>query len=65
MPKEKEQQVLVVTSKVKDAIKEMDPEFRMAGDLPEALSSRVQELLERAHERAVANGRKTIKAEDI
>jgi histone H3/H4 len=58
-------EVLVIVSKVKELIKDMPGEMRMSGDLPEALSAKVRELLYDAKYRCEANGRKTIKAEDL
>lgn len=57
--------MLIVTSKMKDAVKEMDEEFRVSGELAEALSAKTYALLKDAKERAASNGRKTIKPEDL
>lgn len=66
MPNEEEKkEVLVVTSKVKEFIKDLPGEFRMSGDLPEALSDKVRGLLNAAKERCEANGRKTISVADL
>jgi histone H3/H4 len=58
-----EQEILVVVSKVKDFIK--SKECMTAGDLPEALSSAVYGLLEKACARAKANKRSTVRPEDL
>lgn len=54
---------LVVGSKVKDAVKEGD--CNMAGEFPEALSKAVADMVKKACARAKANGRKTVRPEDI
>jgi histone H3/H4 len=56
-------EVLVVASKVKDYIK--TKEMMSSGDLPEALSDKVRELIDAAVSRANENGRKTVKACDL
>ena len=56
-------ELLVVTSKVKDFISKSD--MNSSGDLAESLSSVVEKQLIRAVERAKANGRKTVRPEDI
>lgn len=56
-------EVLVIASKVKDAIKAGD--CNTAGDAVDALSAVVEGLVKRACERAKANGRKTVRAEDL
>ncbi|MFH1500535.1 MAG: histone-like protein [archaeon] len=52
---------LIVKSKVKEAAKGL----RVAGDVPDALSKVVEELLEKAAERAKANKRGTIMTQDL
>ena len=54
---------LVVTSKVKDAIKSEG--YNTASDFPDALSQRVSSMIKEATRRAKANGRKTVRPEDI
>jgi histone H3/H4 len=56
-------EMLVVQSKVKDMIKDAD--MNTAGELPEALSKSVEDLLKKAVARAKANGRKTVRPEDL
>lgn len=56
-------EVLVVASKVKDYIK--TKEMMSSGDLPEALSDKVRELIDAAVKRADENGRKTVKPCDL
>ena len=56
-------EVLVVGSKVKEAIKKHD--CNTAGDAVEALSEVVAEQIKKACERAKANGRKTVRAVDF
>jgi histone H3/H4 len=52
---------LVVKSKIKSAV----PELSVSGDVPEALNKKILELLEKAAERAKANGRRTLQARDL
>ena len=54
-------ELLVVKSKLKDAVGNMN----VAGDLAEALSAEVNALLKKAAERAKANGRKTVSPKDL
>ena len=56
-------EVLVVGSKVKEEIKKHD--CNTAGDAVEALSKVVELKIKRAAERAKANGRKTVRADDF
>lgn len=53
-------ELLVVRSKVKECTK-----CNVAGDFPEALSKRVEQLVKDAERRATANGRKTLKPADL
>ena len=55
--------MLVVGSKVKDAVKKND--VNMAGDFVEGLSKEVEALVEKAVARCKANGRKTVRSADI
>lgn len=50
---------------VKANIKSVVPGYNVAGDVPDALNKRVEELIKAAAARAEANGRKTIMAKDI
>ena len=54
-------ELLVVRSKIKDAVGDMN----VGGDVAEALSQKVQQLLKEAAQRAKANGRSTVKARDL
>tara|TARA_Y100000310_G_C20324695_1_gene642397 strand:- start:528 stop:698 length:171 start_codon:yes stop_codon:yes gene_type:complete len=54
-------EMLVVRSKVKEAAKGMN----VAGDFADALSDRVQVLINDASRRAKENGRSTVKARDL
>ncbi len=56
-------EVLVVGSKIKDAIKKEG--CNTAGDAVEALSEHVGWLVKKAAERAKANGRKTVRGVDF
>jgi histone H3/H4 len=56
-------EMLVVASKVKEAIKAQG--CNTGGDVAEALSIEVGAMLNKACERAKANGRKTVTAKDI
>ncbi len=53
--------MLVVKAKIKSAV----PGYNVAGELAEALNTKVEEILKAAAARAEANGRKTIMAKDI
>lgn len=55
--------MLVVQSKVKELISKH--EMNSSGDLADALSAVVEKKLARAVERAKANGRKTVRPEDL
>lgn len=56
-------ELLVVTSKVKEAISKAD--MNCSSDTPDALSSVVEFKIKKAVERAKANGRKTVRPEDF
>jgi len=52
---------LVVKSKIKSAV----PELNVAGDVAEELNKKVEEILKQASERAKANGRRTLYGRDL
>lgn len=52
---------LIIKSKIKAAV----PELSVAGEVPEALNKRVQEILDAAANRAKLNGRRTLQARDL
>jgi hypothetical protein len=54
---------LIVESKVKDVIKAAD--LQTAGNLTEFLNEKVHALLQEAVDRCKANGRKTVRPEDL
>ena len=54
---------LVVTSKVKETIKQL--EMNTASDLIPALDAAIEELVKKAAERAKTNDRKTVRAGDL
>lgn len=54
---------VVVTSKLKDAVKGLD--LRMSGDVPDAVNAKVQEMLKAAAKRAKENGRSTLRPYDL
>jgi histone H3/H4 len=56
-------ELLVVTSKVREAVKKM--KMNMAGDFAKGLSDRTEWKIKRAAERAKSNGRKTVRASDL
>jgi len=56
-------EVLIVASKVRAHVK--DAGMMMAGELPGALNECVITCLDAAIKRAQANGRKTVKAQDL
>lgn len=51
---------LIVKNKIKEVVK-----LRISADLPEALNKKIEEILKKAEERASANHRTTILAQDI
>ena len=53
--------MLVVKSKIKEVVKELN----VAGDFAEALEKKVETLIAEATERAKANGRRTVQARDL
>ena len=55
--------MLVVGSKVKEFVKEKG--LNSSGSLGEALSKKVEEILTAAAKRTEANGRKTMRPEDL
>lgn len=61
MPKAKE--ILVVASKLKDVVK--DANCQSSGDLVEAVSDKVHEMIAAAVARAKANGRATVRPYDL
>lgn len=61
--KKKRDVVLVVGSKVKEVVKENN--CQSSGELVEAVSEKVYELVEAACARAQENGRKTVRAYDL
>ena len=52
---------LVVRSKIKDFIKDMN----VSGDFADALSKKVEMMIKDAMERAKANGRRTVQSRDL
>lgn len=63
--KEVEKPMLIIASKMKETVKDLGEELRVSGELGEALSGKVYDLLVAAKGRCEANGRKTIKPEDL
>jgi len=55
--------VLIVGSKVKDVVR--DAGLQSSGELVEAVSNKVYDLVEAACGRAKENGRKTVRAHDL
>lgn len=54
---------LIYKSRIKDVIKEKD--LLCDGDLPDAVSQEVSNLLDKAAQRAQENGRKTVRPVDL
>ncbi len=52
---------LIVKSKIKEAVKELN----VAAEVAPALNKKVEQLLKDASERAKANGRRTLQARDL
>jgi hypothetical protein len=63
MPKNVEREILVVVNKVKAFIRSKN--CQSASDLPQALSAHLYATLRRACERAKANGRVTVRTQDL
>lgn len=59
----KELESVIVVSKVKDIVKDAD--MQSSGDFTDALNAKVHELVDAAVERCKANGRKTVRPEDL
>ena len=51
---------IIIKSKIKAAV----PDLSVAGDVPDALNKKVQDLLDAAATRAKLNGRRTLQARD-
>ncbi|MFZ9001314.1 MAG: hypothetical protein ACO20H_08415 [Bacteriovoracaceae bacterium] len=60
---ENEREMLLVGSKTKDAIKAAG--LNVASDALDALNEKVHNLVKNAQDRAVNNGRKTVRATDF
>lgn len=56
-------EILIVQSKVKDIIKKKN--FQCSAEAIEAFSAVLEDTVNKAINRAKANGRKTVKAQDI
>ena len=59
---------LIIKSNIKNAVKEADKANlvpNIAGEVAEALNKKVQDMLDKAVERAKANGRRTLQARDL
>ena len=54
---------LIIKSNIRAAVK--DKIANVAGEVEEALNVKVQEILDKACERAKANGRKTVQEKDL
>lgn len=50
---------------VKSKIKEHSSDLNVAGDFADALDKEVESMIQKACERAKANGRKTLQARDL
>ncbi|MCK6440594.1 MAG: hypothetical protein L6Q71_10410 [Planctomycetes bacterium] len=59
----KDREVLVVASKVKEYIK--GKKMMSSGDLPEALSNALYDIIDKAANRAKENGRQTVQPRDV
>ncbi|MGF1508467.1 MAG: hypothetical protein ACFB9M_03080 [Myxococcota bacterium] len=62
-PAKKPREMLLVQSKVKEYVREAG--FMCSSDLVEQLNEHVAMMLDRAAQRAEANGRKTARASDV
>ncbi len=54
---------LIIKSNIREAVKDKIP--NVASEVAEALNQKVQEILDKACERAKANGRRTLHARDL
>ncbi|MEL6543936.1 MAG: hypothetical protein AAFQ82_04880 [Myxococcota bacterium] len=63
MAKKKQREIVVVGSKVKETVKALG--CQSSGDLIEAVSDHVHDMLEAAVERAKQNGRATVRPYDL
>ena len=54
---------LIIKSNIREAVKDKMP--NVSAEVAEALNAKVQELLDKAAERALANGRRTLHARDL
>jgi hypothetical protein len=61
--KTKTKDIIVVGSKTKETIKGLG--LNTSGDFAEALSNKTHELISQAAARAQANGRKTVRPQDL
>ncbi len=52
---------IIIKSKIKASV----PDLSVAGDVPEALNKKVQEILDAGALRAKLNGRRTLQARDL
>ncbi len=59
-----DKKMIVVKSKVRELIKELG-DYKVGGDLFDALDKLVEGIVKKAAERAKANGRKTVSARDL
>jgi histone H3/H4 len=53
--------MIISKSKTKDAVKQCN----VSGDFDEALDAKVREAIKAAEKRAIANGRKTVRPQDL
>jgi histone H3/H4 len=58
-------ELLVVESRVREALKELMPDGRLSGDALEGLDAAVREVISKAVRRCQANGRKTLIKDDF
>jgi histone H3/H4 len=58
-------EILVIASKIKTYVKELDPSMRVAGDFAEGLTDEVKHIIQRAVGRARKNNRGTVQARDV
>ncbi|ASJ07162.1 hypothetical protein [Thermococcus pacificus] len=56
---------MIVKSKVKEAVKAIDPEMRVSPEFYDALEAELKALVEKAVKRAQAEGKKTLYARHV
>lgn len=56
---------MIVTSKVRELLREIAPEFKVSSDFVPELNEKIARLINEAIRRCDSNGRKTVRAGDL